>query len=145
MKSYTTVEYKRVDWKYIVKTPENWDQSWDYFVTYQTLVKGREGCVVGEGAVLAQLTEDGELTIHAGYGWDGPSGPALDTPSFMDASLAHDCLYQMIEEGTLPMKPCRRQADKTMRRIAKAHGMGWFRRLYTFLGVRAGGKGHARK
>jgi len=43
----------------------------------------------------------GELTINAGYAWDGPSGPALDTSSAMRGSLIHDALYQMIRLGHL--------------------------------------------
>ena len=27
-----------------------------------------------------KLTPNGVLTIRAGYAWDGPSGPAIDTP-----------------------------------------------------------------
>jgi len=38
----------------------------------------------------------GKLTIYAGYAWDGPSGPSIDTLTFMRASLVHDALYQLL-------------------------------------------------
>ncbi len=36
---------------------------------------------------------DGVLTIRSGYAWDGPGGPAMDTPAAMYGSLSHDALY----------------------------------------------------
>jgi len=38
------------------------------------------------------LTTDGELTIKNRYAWDGPSGPTIDTKSFIRGSLVHDAL-----------------------------------------------------
>lgn len=40
--------------------------------------------------------QDGTLIFDKGYAWDGPSGPAVDTPKFIWASLPHDGGYQMI-------------------------------------------------
>ena len=45
---------------------------------------------------LFSLTPDGIFTIHAGYLWDGVSGPTWDTLSTMRAGLVHDALYQAI-------------------------------------------------
>lgn len=45
---------------------------------------------------------NGVLTVSVGYRWDGPSGPTLDTPATMRASLEHDVFYQMIRAGDLP-------------------------------------------
>ena len=68
------------------------------------------------------LDTDGTLTICAGYAWDGPSGPAFDTPTFMRASLVHDALYQLMRMGRL--KPsCREYADDLMRAICLEDGM----------------------
>lgn len=50
------------------------------------------------------LYRDGQLTIHAGYEWDGASGPTIDTPSTMRASLVHDALYELIRKGLLDIK-----------------------------------------
>ena len=137
MKQSITVKYEKFSHKYRVTSE---------MVGYHTLIEGRSAFVRDpvSDQLWARLFPGGALHIFKGAPWNGPSGPTIDTPSFMDASLAHDYLYTMIEQGSLPMKPCRRLADKTMRRIAKEHGMGWFRRLYTFLGVRVGGKSHAK-
>lgn len=48
------------------------------------------------------LLMSGLLIIEAGYAWDGPSGPTIDTASTMAASLVHDAGYQLIREGHLP-------------------------------------------
>ena len=40
------------------------------------------------------LDSQGNLTIKKGYAWDGPSGPTIDTLTFMRGSLVHDALYQ---------------------------------------------------
>lgn len=45
------------------------------------------------------LTVDGDLSIRRGYSWDGPSGPTIDTGTFMRGSLVHDFLYQLLREG----------------------------------------------
>lgn len=75
------------------------------------------------------------LTIKAGYAWDGPSGPAIDTASFMRGSLVHDALYQLILEGVLPEEH-RADADNAMRDICRADGMGWLRAWWTWRAVR---------
>lgn len=87
------------------------------------------------------LVYDGTIHIRAGYSWDGPSGPAFDSKNFMRASLVHDALYQLMEEGFLPKK-MRKKADQTMRDIAKLDGMGGFRRFYTYWAVRFFGGSH---
>ena len=84
-----------------------------------------------------RLDWHGKLSIFCGYAWDGPSGPAIDTKSFMRASLVHDALYQLMREGLLP-QTCRKTADKIMRDVAKADGMSWPRRVWTYWGVRLG-------
>ena len=33
------------------------------------------------------------ICFDRGYAWDGPSGPTIDTPDAMPASLVHDGLY----------------------------------------------------
>jgi hypothetical protein len=58
---------------------------------------------------------NGVLTVAAGYAWDGPSGPTLDTPATMRASLEHDVFYQMIRAGDLPPET-RALGDAILRR-----------------------------
>lgn len=87
------------------------------------------------------LKPDGVIVIKEGYSWDGPSGPARDTVNFMRASLVHDALYQLIEEGQLDSK-YRKDADQTMRDLCKEDGMSAPRRFWTYWGVRLFGGLH---
>lgn len=83
----------------------------------------------------ATLSENGLLIVRAGYAWDGPSGPTVDTPDFMRGSLAHDAIYQLMREGSLPQS-CREAADNLLRSICREDGMSWFRAWYVYQGVR---------
>ena len=67
---------------------------------YQLMKKGYT-CQVNIRKISAktafiQLTAKGKLTIKRGYAWDGPSGPTIDTKTFMRGSLVHDALYQLM-------------------------------------------------
>lgn len=68
------------------------------------------------------LLPDGTLVIRLGYRWDGASGPAIDTETFMRGSLVHDALYQLIREGFLPLDD-RAWADLELRVICLEDGM----------------------
>ena len=62
---------------------------------------------------MFNLFESGRLHVLRGYAWDGPSGPTIDTKSFMRASVVHDVFYQCHREGILP--PSRRKlADREL-------------------------------
>lgn len=77
----------------------------------------------------ASITHNGILTIHAGYAWDGASGPAIDTPNFIRGSLVHDALYQLIWDGHIPFS-CRGKADDMLIQICKEDGMSALRRWW---------------
>jgi hypothetical protein len=92
-----------------------------------------------------RLLPDGTLSFRPGYCWDGPSGPTIDTPNWMRASLVHDGLYQMLRAGLLAGVPFRDgftpedprlYADKLMRRILLADGMSKLRANMSYRGVR---------
>lgn len=104
-----------------------------------TGILGQHTSVYAERFV--RLHKDGRMTISEGYAWDGPSGPTIDTPSFIRASLVHDALYQLIREGVLDVKH-RKKADKLMRQICKEDGMPFWRRWYTYNSVRLFGGMH---
>lgn len=93
------------------------------------------------GNRFVQLTLDGQLLIRAGYAWDGASGPAIDTPSFMRGSLVHDALYQLIRLGVLGKDEHRRQADEALRATVIEDGMLTVRAWWVFHAVRIFG-GH---
>ncbi len=78
----------------------------------------------------------GNLTIMKGYAWDGPSGPTVDTKTFMRGSLIHDALYQLIRLGYLDGKIYKEIADKILEKTCKEDGMFFFRAWYVFRGVK---------
>ena len=65
----------------------------------------------------------GNLAIREGYAWDGPSGPTIDTLTFMRGSLVHDALYQLMRESHLDHALYREVADRILQRICKQDGM----------------------
>jgi hypothetical protein len=86
------------------------------------------------------LTSTGLLVIEPWYEWDGPSGPAIDTDNFMDGSLVHDALYDLLRRRLLkPMIWYRLLADNEMFLQCKKDKMSLPRRCWTWLGVRIGG------
>lgn len=93
------------------------------------------------------LNEQGWLTVRRGYCWDGPSGPSVDTDSFMRGSLFHDALYQLLREGQLRDEGTdRRIADELLRDVCRADGMSRFRAWYVYRTLRmAGGKAARRQ
>ncbi|MBN2238608.1 MAG: hypothetical protein JW712_02450 [Dehalococcoidales bacterium] len=69
-----------------------------------------------------ELKTDGTLIIKAGYAWDGPSGPTIDTPSFMRGSLVHDALYQLLREKCIGQE-WRDEADRILKETCIEDGM----------------------
>ena len=86
-----------------------------------------------------RLDIDGMLSIVAGYAWDGPSGPAIDTPNFMRGSLVHDALYQLMRQRHLDPEKLRDVADRILRRLCLEDGMSAIRAWWVYNGVRFGG------
>lgn len=82
------------------------------------------------------MTLDGLIQVNAGYAWDGPSGPSLDTKNFMRGSLFHDIGYQMLREGLLPHgQGYRTKFDELLRHLCIADGMSKFRAWYVYESV----------
>lgn len=82
-----------------------------------------------------ELREDGYLIIRQGFTWDGASGPAIDTDNIMQASLAHDVLYELISRGLLA-RNARKAADEVLRRLCRRAGMSRVRATYIYWAVR---------
>ncbi len=76
------------------------------------------------------------LQVGARYAWDGPSGPTIDTKTFMRGSLFHDALCQLTGEGLLDKK-YRKYADQLLRQHCLEDGMSKFRAWYVYMAVRA--------
>ena len=92
---------------------------------------------------MFHLYRTGRLIVLRGYAWDGPSGPTIDTKTFMRASVVHDVLYQLLREGKLPPS-YRKLADQELIRYAKLDGMNLVRRFYAYWTLRAFASGAAK-
>jgi hypothetical protein len=92
---------------------------------------------------FVRFAGDGTLTLRTGYAWDGPSGPARDTPDFMRASLVHDALYQLMRLGLLDHVAYRHQADTLLRKLCLEDGMSPWRAGLAYHAVRLFGGRHA--
>jgi len=91
-------------------------------------------------SLYINLNKKGILTIKKGYAWDGPSGPTVDTKTFMRGSLAHDALYQLMRNGFIESEKWRKQADRELKRICIEDGMNRIRAQWVYWGVRWGAK-----
>ncbi len=107
---------------------------------YSVRVGIRPSTTITAGRI--SLDSDGLLTINDGYAWDGPSGPTVDTKTFMRGSLVHDALYQLMRWEKLPQGE-RDAADKELRRICIEDGMWRVRAWCVYQALKLGGKGAA--
>ena len=101
-------------------------------MSVQTDVKSGADRAIGD---FVKLSADGLLELKNGYAWDGPSGPSIDTKTFMRGSLVHDALYQLMRAGQLDAGEWRKQADVELRRICREDGMNPLRAAWVFLAV----------
>ena len=81
------------------------------------------------------LLDDGLLTIRAGYAWNGPNKPAIDTKNFRRPSLVHDALCQLMREGHLSMDLWE-PAARLLQRMCIEDGMSELRAWWVYRGVR---------
>ena len=105
---------------------------------YTVAVPELAGAVTEAHCAYLSLSADGRLIVRAGYAWDGPSGPAIDTANFMRGSLIHDALYQLIRRELLG-SVWREPADRALQRICREDGMWRVRAWWVYCGVRWGG------
>ena len=92
---------------------------------------------------MVSIGPNGMLLISEGYAWDGPSGPTIDTETFMRGSLIHDALYQLLRKGLLPQSS-RKKADQILRDVCIEDGMSKIRAWWVYQGVRLGGASSAK-
>jgi hypothetical protein len=83
-----------------------------------------------------ELDAAGCITIREGYAWDGPSGPTIDTLTFMRGSLVHDALYQLMRERELDHLIYREAADRVLQSICLEDGMWSLRAWLVYHAVR---------
>lgn len=81
------------------------------------------------------LEAGGRLTIRAGYAWDGPCVPGVDTESFVRAALVHDALFQLIR--AMRLEDIHREAiDALLKEICLEDGVGRLKSWYIHQMVR---------
>lgn len=121
--------------KHYIKYTDGWKYQLNEDYSCQTGIEGH-------AAVTPYITLelDGKITIKAGYAWDGPSGPTIDSKDFMRGSLVHDSLYQLIRDKHIP-ESLRDNADVLLRRHCEQDGMWSVRAWWVYKAVRAFGKG----
>lgn len=98
------------------------------------------------------LTREGLLFICSGYSSDGPSGPTIDTKSFMLAAFIHDALYELLRQGWFETIRCvdkdgkllthediRMVADRVLKAVCLEKKMLQIRANWVYAGVRKGG------
>ncbi|MGN8225955.1 DUF1353 domain-containing protein [Gracilimonas sp. BCB1] len=89
------------------------------------------------------LDSNGKLFISEGYSWDGPSGPTIDTKNFLQGSLVHDALYQLIREQHLDFDN-RKYADELLREMCMEDHMSKIRAFFVYWAVRLFGASSAK-
>lgn len=92
--------------------------------------------IVSHRLFRLDFTSTPRLTIRAGYCWDGPSGPAIDTKNFLRGSLVHDVLYQAMRLGYIP-QTFRAAADNILARLCREDGMSGIRANWVRWAVRS--------
>lgn len=90
------------------------------------------------------LYPDGELWVHIGFLYDGPSGPTYDSKNTLVPSLMHDIFQLFSRMGLLEGWLTRAEYDEYFRVMLKAYGMNRFRAWAWYRGVRIGGWRSAR-
>jgi len=92
---------------------------------------------------LSREAKGFRIVVKRGYAWDGASGPAIDTPTIMRASLVHDALYQLMRLRIIP-QAFRQRADEVLREISIEDGMSVIRATYVYWAVRLFASGAAK-
>jgi hypothetical protein len=85
-----------------------------------------------------ELYPNRQMITKAGYASDGPSGPTIDTPSFMRGAMGvHDPLYQLLRGGHLASE-LRKASDVSLLKIILEDDMLRLRARYVYRCVRLG-------
>ncbi len=124
------VKYREIrKWKYELRGKEDFAVPGKLFAPLGTVKHGRD---------LYEIAND-SLVVRPGYAWDGASGPTIDSPSSMRATLLHDVVYQICRTHAMEpgqRKEIRRWADREFRHLLRLGGMWAWRRWLWWLGVR---------
>lgn len=112
------------NYKYVLESDES----------YQTDIYPRKDII----SEYVELKSDGLMTLRAGFPTDGPSGPTIDTKTFMRGAFFHDGLYVLLRRNLLQVEDARHRADKLLRQICLEDGMNRVRAWWVYRAVRLG-------
>ena len=87
---------------------------------------------------FVNLSPAGLLLLKEGFAWDGPSGPAMDTPASMYGSAPHDGTYRLMR-FRLIARDQQKLADDDYKRFCLEAGMWEFRAWMHFNALRSFG------
>lgn len=88
------------------------------------------------------LYPSGLLTIRAGFGWDGASGPTFDTKDCMSASLVHDVFCILMRDRRLSYARWQDIINEFFHTMCLAAGMWPWRAKLWHAGVEFGDAGN---
>ena len=88
------------------------------------------------------LCPTGLLTIRAGFGWDGASGPTFDTKDCMSASLVHDVFCILMRDRRLSYARWQDIINDYFREMCLKAGMWPWRAKLWHAGVEIGDAGN---
>jgi hypothetical protein len=92
---------------------------------YFTPIKGYSA-FIDDVKIKCRLFDNGMLEVYADTEWDFASGPTVNTPAMVTASLAHDMFCHFTDRGLLPWE-VRHKADKYFGSLLKEAGAKWSR------------------
>ena len=125
------IEYEKLGKSEIKKTGYKYRLLKTYTIRLSRYVKA-----IDTGFI--KISKCGLMTITAGYCWDGPSGPSLDTKTFMRGSLVHDAFYQLIRDRLI-LYDKKQYADILLKQICLEDGMTKIRAWYVYQAVKVFG------
>ena len=124
---------------------KHWNRAWKY-ITTKTVARQTSFRNLEFHSAYKTLASDGVLTINEGFAWDGPSGPTIDTESFMLGSAVHDAQYQILMREVrrvdfnavrfAELEIYRAFSDNDLREICVSEGMFKIRSWWVWLAVR---------
>ena len=123
-------------WPYVV-VEEDYEHNW---IRQPRMGSARRRTISDQkkDVVVATFQNDSVVTLHVGYGWDGNSGPAVNTDKCLRASAVHDvwcqAMYLRILENSFRNWAA---GASEYRQICRKDGMSWLRagwRLVAIMG-----------
>lgn len=128
--AYTLIPRRR---KTLLQSAELWGRL-DETLVQHTTVTGYKAQINKEDFPCS-ITPDGVVSAYQNFHWDFGSGPAINTPQMVWASVVHDVICRMTNEGRIPWS-AREKGDKFFRLQLKQAGVHPLRRWWCYTAVK---------